>query len=168
MQNDPLYIPPEFAAFRFAQDVEHLSFVRHSRADFLVTGGVDSAIINLSNEHAWQAYKAEGNQHWCGAAIGPCFIEVDYTSTLPERDQDAPVGSVLRRGKSTYLVARSPTFGFASTWNIPVVLDNSDAEQTNGIAFARWRLLVRAGEEKLVVAEFVDGKRMSSGEAIRV
>lgn len=118
---------------------------------FVVVGkGADATACFIGENHTFETMPAVDNQNWKGLAIEGLQVEVDMNSAYSLEAKHPMIGSIVRSGTKLLLVAKARDgHGFQEVRRFPVQDDLPEGADGVSIAFRRWRLVLRDGEQIL-------------------
>jgi len=137
-------------------DAEALSLMlprAKSEPAFLIghTNDGTAAAVVLDGNYKFRSFECGGAKNWRGLLIANIYIEADETSLFDPDREEAPFGTLMRRGTMLTVLAKD-NGGFAVLSNVILETDLAPTHDLRA-GFSRWRIMIGEGLDKRVLRE---------------
>ena len=115
---------------------------------------VYACFIGDDPTHRFEAFRLSLASNWKGLAVEAVEIEVDLASAQSLDGNYLTAGSVVRNGTDLHLIARvKEGGGFRELRRIPIARNFPSADDGEGVAFLRWRAVIRDNDTIIPIAD---------------
>ncbi len=124
---------------------------------FLITEAQNPIAIFLDGSFSFHAFQASQGENWDGAVVEGLAIEVDVKSIYSVSNDGPKLGSVVKKGNDTYLVAKVKNGDWTDLQLIPLVPEQKPIEnaEADAVGFQAWTAVIGSGADKALLYEAV-------------